>query len=141
MMPVAVSGSDHDQSGRACTRGTNSSGTVRPVTPHLDRSVPARWRGRMVKAEHMSGTSSEQNTGPAPSAVKATRFDVRPEPIDESALEIVGNARAQLIEVEMMLRDLWYTNVDSGPALSARLSIAARLAHNAAEALSPQTLV
>ena len=42
---------------------------------------------------------------------------------------------------KMTLRDLWYETVDSGPALSARLNVAARLAHNAAEALSPQTLL
>jgi hypothetical protein len=89
----------------------------------------------------MSSTSSEQNTEPAPAAAKRAGLVFRPEAIEDSALEIIGDARARLMEVEMMLRDLWSTTVDSGPALSARLTIAARLAHNAAEALSPQTLL
>jgi hypothetical protein len=89
----------------------------------------------------MSSMSPEQNTDLPRATTTGATPEPRPETTDESVLETIGTARARLIEVEMTLRDLWYETVDSGPALSARLNVAARLAHNAAEALSPQTLL
>lgn len=91
----------------------------------------------------MSDTSSEETTEPptAPTLVAEAMSALGLEAIDEPTLEIIRAARAQLVEVEMMLRDLWYDKVDSGPALSARVNVAARFAHNAADALSPQTLL
>ena len=91
--------------------------------------------------EQMSSMSPEQNTDLPRATTTGAKPEPRPETTDESVLETIGAARARLIEVEMTLRDLWYETVDSGPALSARLNVAARLAHNAAEALSPQTLL
>ena len=88
----------------------------------------------------MSSTSSEENTEPSSPASGAI-IELQAGLTHDSALEIIGMARVRLIEVEAMLRDLWYDTVDSGPALSARLNVAARLAHNAAEALSPETFI
>jgi hypothetical protein len=88
----------------------------------------------------MSSTSSEQTTEPPRAAMNGAMPELGPDATDESAFEIIRTARAQLIEVETKLRDLWYDTVDSGPELSARLNVAARFAHNAAEALTPQTL-
>ena len=89
----------------------------------------------------MSSMSPEQNTDPPRATTTRAKSEPPPETTDESVLETIRAARARLIEVEMTLSDLWYETVDSGPALSSRLNVAARLAHNAAEALSPQTLL
>lgn len=89
----------------------------------------------------MSSASSEQSTERPRAALDEATPELAPDATDESALEIIRTARAQLIEIETTLRDLWYHTVDSGPELSARLNVAARFAHNAAEALTPQTLL
>jgi hypothetical protein len=89
----------------------------------------------------MSGRSSDDNgepwgVGDWVSAVSGTGD------MDEDlALEVARIARARLIDVEVMLRDFWYDSIDHTPLVAARISVAARLAHQAAEALAPETLL
>ena len=59
---------------------------------------------------------------------------------DELALEVAATARARLIAVEVMLRDFWYDSIDHTPRVAAHINVAARLAHQAAQALAPENL-
>ena len=68
-------------------------------------------------------------------------FTAAGEMAEELALEVAQIARARLIDVEVMLRDFWYDSIDHTPLVAARISVAARLVHKAAEALGPQTLL
>jgi hypothetical protein len=60
--------------------------------------------------------------------------------VDALALEIAAAARTRLIDVEVVLRDSWYDSIDHTPLVAARINVAARLVHQAVEALSPLTL-
>src|SRR5262245_10133789 len=63
------------------------------------------------------------------------------EPDDGGALAVAQAARTRRLEVQVMLREFWYDSVDHSPTVAARINVAARLAHQAAEALSPETLL
>jgi hypothetical protein len=63
------------------------------------------------------------------------------EPDEGDAVAIAKAARTRLIEVQVMLREFWYDSVDHSPTVAARINVAARLAHQAAETLSPETLL
>ena len=72
-------------------------------------------------------------------AVQADSAGVEPDEGDE--LAIAKAARTQLIDVQVVLREFWYDSVDHSPRVAARINAAVRLAHQAAEALSPETLL
>jgi hypothetical protein len=59
---------------------------------------------------------------------------------DEFALEVAQAARTKLIEVEVVLRGAWYESIDIDPPLAARINVAVRHVHQAAEALAPETV-
>ena len=63
------------------------------------------------------------------------------EPDEARALAIADAARTRLLEVQVILREFWYDSVDHSPVVAARINVAARLAHQASEALSPETLL
>ena len=89
----------------------------------------------------MSGTSSDNNGEPWVAGDWVEAFSGTNEMAEELALEVARIARARLIDVEVMLRDFWYDSIDHTPLVAARISVAARLVHKAAEALEPETLL
>jgi len=84
----------------------------------------------------LNQASSEDNAEPW---LAADRLDTRRS--DALALEVAAGARARLIDVEVMLREFWYDSIDHTPQIAAHINVAAQLAHRAAEALAPETLL
>jgi hypothetical protein len=85
----------------------------------------------------MGDTSSEDNSEPSFDEDWAAALTGAGEMAEELALDVARIARARLIDVEVMLRDFWYDSIDHTPVVAARISVAARLVHKAAEALAP----
>jgi hypothetical protein len=64
-----------------------------------------------------------------------------PGALDGPPLEVIQAARVKLVEIETVLRDLWYDCVEQSPVLAAQVNTAVRFAHHAADALSEETLL
>ena len=89
----------------------------------------------------ISDTSSEDNSEPSLEQNWTEAFASAGGSSEDLGLEVASVARARLIDVEVMLRDFWCDSIDHTPLVAARISVAARLVHKAAEALVPQTLL
>ena len=87
------------------------------------------------------GKFSADDSEPSLAGNWADPFSRTSETAEELALEVAKTARTRLIYVEVMLRDFWYDSIDHTPLVAARINIAARLVHQAAEALAPETLL
>jgi hypothetical protein len=88
----------------------------------------------------MSNTSSDDHGEPLEEDW-AEALTAAGEMAEQLALEVAQIARTRLIDVEVMLRDFWYDSIDHTPLVAARISVAARLVHKAAETLGPETLL
>lgn len=92
------------------------------------------------RADLLSNPSSEENGEPSLERDWAEPFTGAGQNAEDLALEVATVARARLVDIEVMLRDFWYDSINQTPLVAARISVAARLVHKAAESLTPQTL-
>jgi len=89
----------------------------------------------------MSDMSSEGNGDSSFEGDWTDALSAADQMAEDIALEVAKIARARLVDIEVMLRDFWYDSIDHTPLVAARISVAARLVHKAAETLATDTLL